>query len=120
MLIPTLAALSAAVLFALATALQHRSAGLISDAGISSTGGLGGFVAKTLRHPLWIVAPSADLAGFGLQAWPCGMAAHPGPATARNRDCLRTPSAGNSSSTAIPGPMNSVGRPSWVSGWCLS
>lgn len=68
MLIPTLAALSAAVLFALATALQHRSAGLISDADISSTGGLGGFVAKTLRHPLWIAGSLADVAGFGLHA----------------------------------------------------
>jgi hypothetical protein len=58
------AALLAAALFAVATALQHRSAGLVTVAGRRG----GGFVARTLRHPLWIVGSVANLAGLGLHA----------------------------------------------------
>ena len=57
------AALSAAALFAVATAFQHRSAGLVTIAGRR-----GGFVSRTLRHPLWIVGSAANLAGLGLHA----------------------------------------------------
>lgn len=57
------AALSAAALFAVATAFQHRSAGLVTVAGRG-----GGFVSRTLRHPLWIVGSVANLAGLGLHA----------------------------------------------------
>jgi hypothetical protein len=57
------AALSAAALFAVATALQHRSAGLVT-----AVGGRRGFVSGTLRHPLWIVGSVANLAGLSLHA----------------------------------------------------
>jgi drug/metabolite transporter (DMT)-like permease len=58
------AAMLAAALFAVATALQHRSAGLVTVA--DSRGG--GFVSRTLRHPLWIVGSVANLAGLALHA----------------------------------------------------
>jgi drug/metabolite transporter (DMT)-like permease len=58
------AALLAAALFAVATAFQHRSAGLVTVA--EKRGG--GFVTRTLRHPLWIVGSVANLAGLGLHA----------------------------------------------------
>jgi len=57
------AALSAAALFAVATAFQHRSAGLVTVVGRR-----GGFVSRTLRHPLWIVGSVANLAGLSLHA----------------------------------------------------
>jgi drug/metabolite transporter (DMT)-like permease len=57
------AALLAAALFAVATAFQHRSAGLVI-----AGGSRGGFVSRTLRHPLWIVGAAANLAGLGLHA----------------------------------------------------
>jgi drug/metabolite transporter (DMT)-like permease len=63
-----LAALSAAALFAVAAALQHRSAGLITAATQAHAEGLAGFVGRTLRHPLWLVGALASLAGFGLHA----------------------------------------------------
>jgi len=68
MLVAALAALSAAALFAVATALQHRSAGLITEAGTRRTGRVGGFVSKTLRHTLWIAGSIADIGGLGLHA----------------------------------------------------
>ena len=68
MLVATLAALSAAGLIAIAAALQHRSAGLVTDADLLRTAGVAGFVSKTLRHPLWIVGSLVDIAGFGLHA----------------------------------------------------
>jgi hypothetical protein len=64
----TLAALSAAALFAVATALQHRSAGLVSDDRGSQTDGLAGFVAETLQHPLWLMGTAADVGGLALHA----------------------------------------------------
>jgi drug/metabolite transporter (DMT)-like permease len=67
-LIATLAALSAAALFAVATALQHRSAGLVTEADGGGPAGLAGFVVRTLRHPLWILGTVADLAGLLLHA----------------------------------------------------
>jgi hypothetical protein len=64
MLDAILAAVSAAALFAVAAALQHRSAGLVTAGGH----GQAGFVPGTLRHPLWIAGSLASLAGFGLHA----------------------------------------------------
>jgi hypothetical protein len=64
MLVATLAALSAAALFAVATALQHRSAGLVADSGT----GLVGFMVKTLRDPLWIMGTVAGDGGLVLHA----------------------------------------------------
>ncbi|HEY0936994.1 MAG TPA: DMT family transporter, partial [Trebonia sp.] len=57
------AALIAAALFAVATAFQHRGVGLVAVGGRR-----GGFVSRTLRHPLWIAGSAANLAGLGLHA----------------------------------------------------
>jgi hypothetical protein len=62
------AALSAAALFAIATALQHRSAGLVAADGRRPAAGASTFVWRTLRHPLWIAGAVAELAGLGLHA----------------------------------------------------
>jgi hypothetical protein len=59
--------LLAAALFGVSTALQHRSAGLVSD-GSQASERLGGFMARTLRHPLWIIGAVADIGGFVLHA----------------------------------------------------
>jgi len=64
MLDAILAAVSAAALFAVAAALQHRSAGLVTVGGQ----GQAGLAPRTLRHPLWIAGSLASLAGFGLHA----------------------------------------------------
>jgi hypothetical protein len=69
MIVPILAALSAAILFAVAAALQHRSAGLVVDAGRLPTRAITKFMSMTLRHPLWIVGSVADIAGFALHAF---------------------------------------------------
>jgi drug/metabolite transporter (DMT)-like permease len=62
------AALSAAALFAVATALQHRSAGLVTAAGRTQAAGPAQTATRTLRHPLWIAGSVASLAGLGLHA----------------------------------------------------
>ena len=66
-LLTTITALLAAALFGVSTALQHRSAGLVSD-GSAGNERLGGFMARTLRHPFWIVGAIADIGGFALHA----------------------------------------------------
>jgi hypothetical protein len=66
-LVTTIIALLAAALFGVSTALQHRSAGLVSDSSETSER-LGGFIARTLRHPLWVIGAIADIAGFALHA----------------------------------------------------
>jgi drug/metabolite transporter (DMT)-like permease len=66
-ILATLAALMAAGLFAVASALQHRSAGLVSG-----TGGpveLGRFVVATARHPFWLLGSVADVVGLALHAF---------------------------------------------------
>jgi drug/metabolite transporter (DMT)-like permease len=63
-----LAALSAAALFAVATALQHRSAWLVAADGQAGAAGLAGLILRTLRQPLWIAGAVASLAGLGLHA----------------------------------------------------
>ncbi len=68
MLVAILAALSAAALFATATALQHRSAGLVSATGGVRAVGLSGFMCKTLRHPMWVLGTGAGIAGVALHA----------------------------------------------------
>jgi hypothetical protein len=68
MLAAILAAVSAAALFAVAAALQHRSAGLVTAAGQGQAARVAGFAPRTLRHPLWIAGALASLAGFGLHA----------------------------------------------------
>ena len=52
----------------MATALQHRSAGLVTDDNRTQTDGLVGFVAETLRHPLWLMGTAADVGGLALHA----------------------------------------------------
>jgi hypothetical protein len=66
-LVTTIIALLAAVLFGVSTAFQHRSAGLVSD-GTRAGERLGGFMARTFRHPLWIIGAIADIGGFALHA----------------------------------------------------
>jgi drug/metabolite transporter (DMT)-like permease len=61
-----IAAISAAALFAVATALQHRSAGLVAGVGWGAETGPAAFVGRTVRHPLWIVGSVASLAGLAL------------------------------------------------------
>ena len=68
MLTATLAALFAAALIAVSAALQHRSAGLVTEADTVRTARLGGFISGTLRHPMWIVGSAAGIAGFALHA----------------------------------------------------
>jgi len=75
-----LAAVSAAALFAVAAALQHRSGAPAPGApapgapvgqdpgGQDPGGGLFAFAVRTLRHPLWIAGALASLAGLGLHA----------------------------------------------------
>ncbi len=67
MLLTTITALMAAALFGVSTALQHRSAGLVSDA-CQPAERLGGFLGRTFRHPLWILGGIADIGGFALHA----------------------------------------------------
>jgi hypothetical protein len=66
-LLTTIVALAAAALFGVSIAFQHRSAGLVSD-GTPAGARLGGFIAGTLRHPLWIIGAVADISGFALHA----------------------------------------------------
>jgi drug/metabolite transporter (DMT)-like permease len=79
-------AVGAAALFAVAAALQHRSAGLVAAGGSRGAGGSGGApegrgaarsrraagwdgaAARTVRHPLWIAGALASVAGLGLHA----------------------------------------------------
>ena len=68
MLVATLAALLAAALFGVSIALQHRSAGLVTEAQAPGGKPLTGFISGTLRHPLWIVGTVADIGGFALHA----------------------------------------------------
>ncbi|MHB1928797.1 MAG: DMT family transporter [Acidimicrobiales bacterium] len=74
MVIATIAALSAAALFAVATALMHRSASL---AGRGPGVGHVRFVARNAQHPMWVAGMVTEVAGFGLH----GLAVHTGPLT---------------------------------------
>ena len=67
MLVTTIIALLAAALFGVSTALQHRSAGLVSEVDQGSDR-VGAFIARALRHPLWIIGAVADIGGFVLHA----------------------------------------------------
>jgi hypothetical protein len=64
----TLAAVLAAGLFAAASALQHRSAGLVGGAPADQVR-VGVFVGATLRHRFWLLGTAADLGGLGLHAF---------------------------------------------------
>jgi drug/metabolite transporter (DMT)-like permease len=87
--VATVAALVAAALFAAATALQHRSAGLValpraSSEQVAPTAEVAGsageragalpwrvalrFFYDSARHPLWIAGAAAEVAGLGLHA----------------------------------------------------
>ena len=74
-LIATIAALVGAALYAISTALLHRSAGLVAQA--TSGRGMARFVARTSVHPLWLLGMLGQLFGFGLHA----LALHDGPLT---------------------------------------
>jgi drug/metabolite transporter (DMT)-like permease len=58
---------AAAAFFAVASAFQHRSAGLVSD-GTERGARLIGFVSVMLRHPLWIIGFLAGIVGAALHA----------------------------------------------------
>jgi drug/metabolite transporter (DMT)-like permease len=62
-----LAAVVAAAFFAVASAFQHRSAGLVADATLRRTP-LVGFFCAILRHPLWIIGSLAAIVGALLHA----------------------------------------------------
>ncbi|GAA1884011.1 DMT family transporter [Lapillicoccus jejuensis] len=66
-LLVVLACLGSAGIFALATALKHRSAGSIPPIEHFTPRALGAFVLATLRHPLWLAGIGADVFGLGLQ-----------------------------------------------------
>jgi hypothetical protein len=68
MLVATLAALFAAALFGVSIALQHRSAGLVTEAQAKGGRAMTDFISGTLRHPLWIIGTTADVGGFALHA----------------------------------------------------
>jgi hypothetical protein len=68
MVVATLAALLAAGLFASASALQHRSAGLVGGPPADQIR-VGVFVGATLRHRFWLLGTAADLGGLGLHAF---------------------------------------------------
>lgn len=70
----TLAALLAAGAFAIATALLHRSAEITDR---RSAVGSVRFMARNVRHPMWIIGMLAELVGFALHA----VAVHDGPLT---------------------------------------
>ncbi|MGP8206571.1 MAG: DMT family transporter [Acidimicrobiales bacterium] len=69
MLLATLLALAAAAFFGVSTALQHRSAGLVTEAQAKRDERLVGFISGTLRHPLWIAGTIADIGGLALHAF---------------------------------------------------
>jgi drug/metabolite transporter (DMT)-like permease len=64
MLLAIVAALVAAALYALASALQHRSATTDPARPGQSDRMLTEFMAATLRHPLWLAGTVADLIGL--------------------------------------------------------
>lgn len=66
---------AAALAFSVSTTLKKASAGQVPDARSSRTGGVAGFVAGTLRNPLWWAGILADAIGLGLQV----LALHLGP-----------------------------------------
>jgi drug/metabolite transporter (DMT)-like permease len=68
-LIATVAALLAAALFGVSTALQHRSAGLVTDDAPPGTADLARLISRTVRHPLWLVGTVAGIGGFALHAF---------------------------------------------------
>lgn len=56
-----------AVLFSLATALKHSSAGRVPQVTSVHPGDLVRFAGATLRHPRWLLGVLADVAGLALQ-----------------------------------------------------
>lgn len=70
-----IAALGAAVLFALSTVLKHRTAQAVGTARDAGAAGLRGVVTQTLRHPAWLVGIGVDVGALGLQI----VALHLGP-----------------------------------------
>jgi hypothetical protein len=67
-LVATVAALVAAALFAVSSALQHRSATEIPHLGSLQRRNLGRFALHTVRHTSWLVGTVADLVGLGFHA----------------------------------------------------
>jgi hypothetical protein len=68
MLTAALAAVVAAAFFAVASAFQHRSAGLVAGAATLRRTPLVAFFCAMLRHPLWIIGAAAAIVGAVLHA----------------------------------------------------
>jgi hypothetical protein len=62
-----LAALAAALAFALSSFLKHVSAGQVPMSSGEGVGGFGRFIRGTLAHPLWLGGIGADVVGLALQ-----------------------------------------------------
>jgi drug/metabolite transporter (DMT)-like permease len=62
------AAMAAAFLFAVATAMQHLSTDLVQDAGNARRAGVKSFASRTVRNPLWVRGLLAAVAGLALHA----------------------------------------------------
>jgi len=62
----------AAACFAVATAAQHRSAGLVPEAGGLQLRALIAFGRATLRQPLWLLGLATDVAGLALHVLALG------------------------------------------------
>ncbi len=71
------AAVAAAALFAVASALQHRSASQIPKLGAVRHRDVIRYVVSTLRHRVWLAGTAADAFGLALHA----LALHSGPLT---------------------------------------
>ncbi len=77
MLLTTIAALGAALLFATSNALRHRSARDTPLVGSLRSADLARFSWSTIQHPIWLLGALADLGGIGFHA----VALHSGPLT---------------------------------------
>ncbi len=58
---------ASALSYSVSTNLKKASASQIPDARHAHAGGIGGFVGRTLKHPLWLSGILVDALGLGLQ-----------------------------------------------------
>jgi hypothetical protein len=72
--VTVLLSLGAALGFAVAAALKHRSAGDLLESPTLSVPAVGRFVGATVRHPLWWAGTAVDVVAVALHI----MALHPG------------------------------------------
>ena len=58
---------SAALAFAISTTLKKASASQVHESADSGVRGIGGFLRRTMSHPLWLAGLVADVVGLALQ-----------------------------------------------------